>query len=202
MDYRDFNDYELISHVRDNIEEANEIIFKKYKPLIENNARKLDKSCSSNGLEFHDLVQEGMVGLNKAINSFNEAKEASFYTYAKMCIERAQITALVGSGRQKHKLLNESVSYDRSDEETAPDPGKLLIDNKHNPENIMLDSENSLELADKICKILTPFEKKVFDLKVKGFNYIEISERLEKDKKAIDNAIQRIKTKIKDNLDL
>ena len=110
MNYKEYNDYELISYIRDNIEEANDIIFDKYKPLIETNTRRLIKYCKNNGLEFNDLYQEGMLGLNQAVNTFNEAKDASFYTYAKMCIERKQVSALISSERLKHKLLNESIS--------------------------------------------------------------------------------------------
>ncbi|MBQ2409234.1 MAG: sigma-70 family RNA polymerase sigma factor [Bacilli bacterium] len=201
MNYKEFNDYELISHIRDNIEEANEILFEKYKPLIENNARKLLKTSKKNGIEFYDLVQEGMVGLNNALNTFDENKEASFYTYAKKCIERKQLSYVIGSERKKHKLLNESISYNINENDDINDMPKILIDNSQNPENMMLDTENSNELTNKIKSLLTPFEREVFELKINGFTYIEISEKLHKDKKAIDNAIQRIKTKIKDNLD-
>ncbi len=201
MNYKEFNDYELISHIRDNIEEANEILFEKYKPLIENNARKLLKTSKKNGIEFYDLVQEGMVGLNNALNTFDENKEASFYTYAKKCIERKQLSYVIGSERKKHKLLNESISYNINENDDINDMPKVLIDNSGNPESMMLDSENSNELINKIKSLLTPFEKEVFELKINGFTYIEIAEKLHKDKKAIDNAIQRIKTKIKDNLD-
>lgn len=201
MNYKDFNDYELISHIRDNIEEANEILFDKYKPLIENNARKLLKTSKKNGIEFIDLVQEGMVGLNNALNTFDENKEASFYTYAKKCIERKQLSYVIGSERKKHKLLNESISYNINENDDINDMPRILIDNSSNPESMMLDTENSNELTNKIKSLLTPFEREVFELKINGFTYIEISEKLHKDKKAIDNAIQRIKTKIKDNLD-
>ena len=201
MNYKEFNDYELISHIRDNIEEANEILFEKYKPLIENNARKLLKTSKKNGIEFYDLVQEGMVGLNNALNTFDENKEASFYTYAKKCIERKQLSYVIGSERKKHKLLNESISYNINENDDINDMPKILIDNSQNPENMMLDTENSNELTNKIKSLLTPFEREVLELKINGFTYIEISEKLHKDKKAIDNAIQRIKTKIKDNLD-
>ena len=166
-----------------------------------NNARKLLKTSKKNGIEFYDLVQEGMVGLNNALNTFDENKEASFYTYAKKCIERKQLSYVIGSERKKHKLLNESISYNINENDEINDMPKILIDNSQNPENMMLDTENSNELTNKIKSLLTPFEREVFELKINGFTYIEISEKLHKDKKAIDNAIQRIKTKIKDNLD-
>lgn len=201
MNYKNFNDYELISYVRDNIEEANDIIFEKYKPLIEINSRRLAKYCKNNGLEFNDLYQEGMLGLNQAINTFDENHDATFYTYAKMCIERRQVSALISSERLKHKLLNDSISYDIDDTTESTNMPKVLIDNNSNPENLIIESEASAELYEKITKILTPYEKEVFDLKISGYTYVDIAEILEKDKKAIDNTIQRIKRKIKDNLD-
>lgn len=202
MDYRELNDFELVSYVRDNSEEANEILYDKYKPLIEKNARRLLKYCSYNGLELNDLIQEGMLGLSRAIDTFNESKETSFYTYAKTCIERKQLSAIIASQRQKHKLLNESVSFEMYDKEETEikTVDSWLIDNSYNPETVVFDYENSHELREKIEKILTEFEMQVFELKLAGFTYVEISEILDKDKKQIDNAIQRIKTKIKDSL--
>lgn len=198
MNYRDYNDYELVSFIREQSEEASEILFDKYKPLIEVYARKMYKSCDKNGLEFYDLVQEGMVGLNQAINTFNEAHNATFYTYAKTLIERRIISAVVGSDRLKHKLLNESISYDKDETDLQT---RMFADNTANPEALILDRFEADDLINSIRKVLTPFEALVFDLKINGFTYIEISEKLCKEKKQIDNAIQRIKNKIKDNLD-
>ena len=202
MDYRELNDFELVSYVRENSEEANELLYDKYKPLIEKNARRLLKYCNYNGLELNDLIQEGMLGLSRAIDTFNDSKEASFYTYAKTCIERKQLSAIIASQRQKHKLLNESVSFEMYDKEETEikTVDSWLVDNSYNPETVMFDYENSHELIKKIGKILTDFELQVFELKLAGFSYIEISEILDKDKKQIDNAIQRIKAKIRDSL--
>lgn len=202
MNYKDVNDYELVYYVRDNNEEASAILYDKYKPLIEKNARKLLKYCNYNGLELNDLIQEGMLGLSKAIESFSESKEASFYTYAKTCVERRQLTAIIASQRQKHKLLNESVSFEAYDDDatSVKTVDAMLVDNSYNPESIMFDYENSTELMEKVSRVLTNFELQVFELKISGFTYIEISEILDKDKKQIDNAIQRIKFKIKDAL--
>ena len=117
----------------------------------------------------------------------------------KTCIERNQISALIGSQRLKHKFLNESIPFELydKDQETI-DISDLIVDNSNNPESIITDIENSLTLIEKINSVLTDFEKQVFNLKATGFNYIEIAELLEKDRKQVDNAIQRIKNKIKD----
>lgn len=201
MDYKGFNDYELISYVRENNEEANEIMFQKYRPLIENASRRILKYCKYSGLEFNDLVQEGMIGLSSAINNFEESKEASFYTYAKTCIERRLISAVIGSQRQKHRLLNESMSFEiYNDDNEQVEYDKVLIDNSYNPESIALDYEKEVELVDSIKSLLTDFEQQVFELKISGFNYREIAEVLDKEPKAIDNALNRIKNKIKDKI--
>jgi len=92
MNYKDYNDYELINYIRENSEEANEILFEKYKPMIVNLATKMVNYSPNLGLEINDLIQEGMLGLNTAINSFDENDETSFYTYAKTCIERKIIS--------------------------------------------------------------------------------------------------------------
>lgn len=202
MEYKDLNDFELISYVRENSEEANRLLFEKYKPLIESNARKLLKFCKYNGLEFPDLVQEGMLGLSRAIDTFNESKETSFFTYAKTCIERKQRSIIVMSGRQKHKALNESLPFEvyDEDEKDLKSVDIFLADNSYNPETVLQDLEDGNELKEKIKNLLTNFELEVFELKIAGFDYNEISEILEKDKKQIDNAIQRIKTKLKSGL--
>lgn len=201
MNYKDYNDYELVSYVKENNEEANNIIFEKYRPLIIKAATKMINYSSNSGLEINDLIQEGMLGLNTAINSFDQDEEASFYTYAKMCIERKMISTVIGARRQKHKILNESLSleiYTDNDEVTFID--KLVADNSYNPENMIVESETEGILVKKILDVLTPFEQQVFDLKISGFKYKEIADILDKDAKSIDNALNRIKTKIKDIL--
>lgn len=199
MNYKEYNDYELLSYVNDNDEEATEIIYNKYQPLIEQSARKYLRYSKYAGLELNDLIQEGLLGLNRAISTFNDSKEASFYTYAKTCIERKQISALIGSQRLKHKFLNESIPFEQYDkDEEVIDISDLIVDNSNNPESILSDIEDTNELIEKINGNLTDFERQVFNLKATGFSYIEIAELLEKDRKQIDNAIQRIKKKIKE----
>ena len=91
MNYKDYNDYELLSYIAENNEEANNIMIKKYEPLINKIAKKMISHCKNNGLELSDLVQEGMIGLNHAIEKYRERENILFYTYAKKCIERMLI---------------------------------------------------------------------------------------------------------------
>lgn len=198
MNYKDYSDFELISYIRENSEEANEIMFQKYKPIIVAFATKMVNYSPNLGLEINDLIQEGMLGLNTAINAFNENDEASFYTYAKTCIERRIISTIIAAKRQKHKILNESMSLEvYTDEENSSIMDALVADNSYNPENIIVQTENEHKLIEQIAEQLTPLEQQVFDLKISGFKYKEIADILDKEPKVIDNALNRIKNKIK-----
>lgn len=201
MKYRNYNDYELLSYISENNEDASEILFKKYEPLIVSISNKMYKYCKNTGLEINDLIQEGMLGLNQAINSFKEQKDTSFYTYAKTCIDRKIISLVVGSKRLKHKILNESLSLELVDEEgNYVQIESILSDDSNNPEKLIINSEQKKELLKNIYSKLTDFETQVFELKVNDFTYKEIASILDKTPKAIDNALQRIRTKIKESI--
>lgn len=201
MNYRDFNDNELIAYIKEDNEEANNIIFEKYRPLIVGAASRMFNYCKNSGLELNDLIQEGMLGLNQALNSFDTTRDITFYTYAKTCIERKIVSLVVSSRRLKHKILNESISIEvYNDNDEVVNLEKLLSDSSTNPETIMFDNERNNELIETIKSHLTPLEQQVFELKINNFNYNEIAEILDKDSKSIDNALQRIKNKIKEKI--
>ena len=198
MNYRDYNDFELLSYVCEKNEEASEVLFEKYKPLITATANRMYYYCKNTGLELNDLIQEGMLGLNLAMSSFSDNKDTSFYTYAKKCIERKIISLVVSSRRLKHKFLNDSLSYESNDEiDGLFVYEKSLEDNSYNPEEILVNSETEEELLKEANKLLTDFEAEVFELKINGFDYKEIAEILDKEPKSIDNALQRIRVKLK-----
>lgn len=199
MDYRDYNDSELLSYIAENSEEANEIIFKKYEPLIFTTAKRMYNCCKNAGLDLNDLIQEGRLGLNIAINGYKANKDVIFYTYAKTCIERSIINNIKRAKRQKNKILNESISLEFPDDEQYK-IARLFADNRQNPEKQILEYEGEQELINRIRNTLTDFEQEVFELKLASFNYKEIAEILEKDLKSIDNAIQRIRVKAKEQL--
>ena len=199
MNYRDYNDNELLSYVSENNEEASEILYKKYLPLITNIARKMSLYVKNTGVDVNDLIQEGMLGLSNAISEYSDDKNTIFYTFAKTCIERKIITAVTAARRLKHRPLNDSVPLETSkvtdDNQVFLD--EVIGDNKDNPENMLLDSENFNEIVSIAKEELTDFEMQVFELRISDFGYKEIAEILEKDIKAIDNALQRIKSKLK-----
>ena len=193
MNYKDFNDYELLEHIYSCNEDANEIIIYKYRPLTINLAKKLIKYCNG-GIDLNDLIQEGLVGLNEAINSFREDKETNFGTYAKLCIERRMYSLIKSTRTYKNKILNESISLEDEEENNI---NKYLIDNSNNPSNMIEESDYQENILNELNMQLTDLEKQVFELKKNYFSYKEIAEILDKDPKVIDNTIQRIKIKLK-----
>lgn len=201
MKYADYNDHELLQYISENNEEASNIMFDKYNPLIVTIANKLFKHCNGLGLEMNDLIQEGRLGLNAAILSFNEKKDNIFYTYARKCIESRMISLVVSAKRQKHRVLNESLSLNEKYDDGLFELEDYLGDNSYNPEYRFMEHEAEEELIKTFSKKLTHFEEEVFLLKVSGLNYKEISNILDKDIKAVDNALQRIKIKLKQHLE-
>ena len=193
------NDYELLSYVSED-ESANEIIFEKYKPLIVEISNRLYVYCKKFGVEINDLVQEGMVGLSSAINSFDASHDTTFYTYASRCINRKIISYIIRLGRIKNKALNNSVFLELYDEDQSNGFGRELADNSYNPESILLNEEGKNQILNIIDTYLTDFEKEVINLKINGFKYKEIADILGKDSKYIDNCIQKIKNKIRSKL--
>lgn len=195
--YKDCNDFELLYLVCEQNDEAYEILYEKYKPIIEIKVKKYLKYASSKGLDYNDLVQEGMVGFSEAIKDFKVQKDVKFSTFANLCIDRQISSAVISANRKKHRLLNESLSLDDNPSEST----KTLIDfvfdkNNLDPSNYIANLETELEIYNQISEALTPFEKEVFDLKIKNFSYKEIMNILNKSYKSIDSALQRIKIKL------
>lgn len=150
------------------------------------------------GGDKEDVVQEGMIGIFKAIREFDETKEASFKTFAEICINRQIISAIRKANMQKHQILNESVSLSQ---EQSPIDGNVTLEEMtgstdDNPESLMLMREIVEYLRNDNDKLFSPMEKKVLDKMLQGKKYKEIATELGKSDKSVDNAIQRIKKKI------
>ncbi len=192
MNYKEFNDYELLDSIYSVNEDASEILLYKYRPLIVNIASNRIKYCDG-GVDLNDLIQEGLLGLSDAINTFNDNKEANFGTYAKICAERRMNSLVKSTKRYKNKLLNESIAFELDDTSME----RYVMDKKTNPSYIIEEWERQQELLKRLGEVLTDFEKEVFDLKKNNFDCKEIAEILGKEYKSIDNTIQRIKNKLK-----
>lgn len=193
MNYKNFNDYELLDYIYSCNEDANEILLYKYRPLIVSIAKKMLKYCNG-GVDLNDLVQEGMLGLNDSINSFRDDKETNFGTYARLCIERRIYSLAKSTRTYKNKILNESISIEDEDDFTID---RFLMDNSSNPDSMISENDFQNDIITKLKSQLTDLEKRVLELKKNDFNYKEIADILEKEPKAIDNALQRIKNKLK-----
>ena len=198
-DYTGCSDEELIAKLREkeevpygNKEEIQDYMLAKYKPLV----RKRANALYLIGGDTDDLIQEGMIGLFKAIRDFCPDKDSSFYHFAKMCVERQMYTAIEASRRKKHAPLNSYISlYDDSDEKGMALADILTGEEDENPEYLLIDRESVKQKLDALAKNLSKMEKQVFDYMLEGLNYRQIAEKMGKSPKAIDNAIQRMKGK-------
>ena len=198
MDYKSLNDYELVMLSQDGNEEATNILHEKYKPLIYKKCKKIYPYVSKKGLELSDLVQECMIGFEEAIHSFRESDDVTFYTFCNVCMDRQLKSEITKLNRDKYKILNEAIPIDLID-----DNGEqinfidALANNDMDPLKDILTHEGFELLVKKIKKELTNFEECVFDLKLQDFDYREIALILDKPIKSVDNALTRIRIKIK-----
>jgi RNA polymerase sporulation-specific sigma factor len=188
--YEELTDEELIQMLHGHQEDSDgmmEYIMEKYKNLVRGKARAMFLI----GGDTDDLIQEGMIGLFKAIRDFKQDKDASFFTFANLCIERQMYNAVNNSNRMKHQPLNTYVSMS-----TQEWDGVSQVYGE-DPENIVIDQENVQNLKEEIRSKLSKFEFEVLEYYVKGKDYLEIAAIMGKSGKSIDNALQRIRTKLK-----
>ena len=192
------SDEELINQIRNNDPQALNEIIERYKSLIEIRV----SNYFINGAERDDLMQEGRIGLFKAIMNYDAEKDSAFKTFANLCIERQLINAVKNSNRQKHMPLNNYVSLNGSDDDNSSETINTVLNNSvEDPLDTITKKEYINEINDTLDKNLSDFEKDVLDLLLQGYKYDEIAKKLDSNSKAIDNAIQRIRKKTIKNLD-
>lgn len=198
--YENLDDVTLVNMSKDGDRRAADTLIDRYKTFV----RVKTRAYFLAGADRDDVVQEGMIGLFKAIRDFSSEKQASFRHFADICITRQIITAVKTATRQKHSPLNSYISlskpaYDDESERTLIE--MLSLRTSLNPEEIMIDRENLKVTEQKIRESLSKFELEVMELYISGKSYTEIAQKLEKEPKSIDNAIQRVKKKIQRNLE-
>ena len=197
--YQNETDEMLIERLRDGERDITDFIMNKYKNLVRSKA----KSMYILGADTEDLIQEGMIGLFKAIRDYDAGRDASFYTFAELCISRQMYTAVQSSNRKKHMPLNSYISlYATNENESGESFGEEFInflgfEPVKNPEQLLIDKENVISLERKIEEELSTFENQVLDLYLTGMSYSQIARVLGRDEKSTDNALQRIKSKIR-----
>ena len=194
-DYSKLTDNELVNLAQSGDDFAMETVIGKYKDFVKNKSR----AYFLIGADRDDIIQEGMLGLFKAVRDFKGDKQASFRSFAELCVTRQMITAVKTATRQKHTPLNNYVSlnkpvYEDETEKTLID----LLSARYNsdPEMILIDSENYGDTNEKIQNMLSAFENEVLKMYINGQSYQEIARIMEKEPKSIDNALQRIKKKV------
>ena len=194
--YDDYNDNELIYLIYDFNEDANRILHEKYYKIIKIKVAKYRALAKRMGLDTCDLMQEGLLGLEEAINSYRDNKDMKFSSFANMCIERQILSVVNYHSRKKHTFLNDSCSIDAEDEK-----GRTMLDyslkSDTDPLMMMEKEEEKNSIYDLMTKDLSKLEKEVFELKLNGLDYREIARLLNKSYKSIDSALQRIRVKLK-----
>jgi len=199
--YETIKDEQLIQRLRAGEHAITDFIMDKYKFLVKKKARAMYLL----GGENEDLIQEGMIGLFKAVRDYDLEQETSFSSFAELCISRQMYTAIKNSQRQKHRRLNSYVSiYEHGDEnedgKTSPLIDRLQPIKENNPEELFLDKEYFLIIEQKLKEKLSELESRVLHLHLMGEDYRTIATLLDKSPKSIDNALQRIKQKVFDIL--
>lgn len=192
QNYNDYTDEELIEMYRTCHENTaiSDYLIEKYKNLV----RKKARAMYLIGAETEDLIQEGMIGLFKAIRDYQPERGSSFFSFANLCIDRQMYHAVEASNRQKHQPLNAYVSLSMENGED----GILSELVASSAEAIVLDRENAQIMQEKIKKCLSPLENQVLASYLKGNDYIKIAQQLGRSPKSVDNALQRIRAKVRE----
>ena len=201
--YEDMTDEELIKRIKAEDKPALDFLINRYKEVVNMKVSKY----YLNGAEKEDIIQEGLIGLYKAIKGFNPDKQNSFKTFANLCIERQVITAIKGSNRQKHMPLNSYLSLNNSnyENEDGEEEGQLIeildANTIEDPLDTVTKNEYYRKIEKTIDESLSDFEKKGLSKCIDGQSYIQIAQSLNSPVKSIDNAIQRIRKKAIKSLD-
>ena len=199
--FEEMTDEQIVLEVQKGDKQALSYLMNKYKELVNIKVSKYFMV----GAERDDIVQEGLIGLFKAIKMFNKEKNNSFKSFANMCIERQLITAIKSSTRQKHMPLNSYLSLNASAYDNEEENGIELINTLNNktvedPLETVMKKEYYAQIESSIEKSLSSFEKQVLDGYVKGYSYVTIAKQLDSPVKSVDNAIQRIRKKAIKNM--
>ena len=198
--YGNLTDEQIISQIKEGDEQALSFLLEKYKDLVNSKVGKYFII----GAEREDIIQEGMIGLYKAVKNFDSSKQNTFNTFANLCIERQLISAIKSSNRHKHMPLNSYLSLNTSAYDNDEDGTELIetfeVDTIEDPLETIMKKEYFKEIQDTMHKSLSKFEEKVLDRYMQGESYEVIAKKLETPVKSVDNAIQRIRKKAIKNM--
>ncbi len=204
MKYREYNDYELLYMVNEMSEEALDILYEKYKPIIIKTANKYFSTYRKYGLDINDFILEGYVALDKAIKKYETLlnDNISFSSFLVLTLERQMKDLVRKVKAQKNKILNDSIYYEDINEQNDLNYLDLKADdNSIEPLNLIINNEQQKEIINTFTNKLKGIELKVFNLKKIGYTNIEIANKLNINIKSVLNAVSRIKKKGKENID-
>lgn len=190
--YEQKTDEQLIRMLRKGDTAITDYIMEKYKNLV----RKEANAMYLLGGENDDLIQEGMIGLFKAVQNYDLAQETSFYNFARLCITRQMYSAIEASKRKKHSPLNSYISLYEKTGEREPLIDTMEAAKESNPEELLVGREYVELLQNKLMENLSDLENRVLYLHLLGTDYKTIARLLDKSPKTVDNALQRIKSKM------
>ncbi len=194
--FSSLSDEKLVVIAQKGDNSAFEFLCEKYRVVVRNKSL----SYFIAGADRDDIIQEGMIGLFKAVRDFSVERGVSFKTFADLCITRHILTAVKNASRNKHAPLNSYVSLNKSVSENDGGDATLLeyIEGSENinPEQIVLNKEKANSLGTKMSEALSDFELLVLSYFLQGYDYVSIGEKIGRDSKSIDNALQRIKKKM------
>lgn len=198
MEYKETNDSQLINMLHEASEDAKDILFEKYKYIIDIEMKKYSRMARTLGYDVNDLYQDALVGFSDALVSYRDDRHAALPSFITLCVDRKLQVSIKKAGRLKNKLLNESLSLEHTYESYASPLMDILSDNNENdPLENILKEEKVKELVDSITNALSPAEHEVYSLMINGLKYDEIATLLNKNLKQVDNTIQRVRNKIK-----
>ena len=193
----DSNDYELVYMAQEGNEEASNFLYDKYMPIIRKKANNLYKYLHDKGTELEDIIQECLLALEESIVNFNQDRDGNFYTFFSVCMNRKLINYFRELNRVKHKNLNDAISFELMDDDGDINLLDYIKDNSSNPTYYLFGYDEYINLYNDIIDKLTDFEECVFVLKIKGFSYDDIAVLLDKNERSINNAMSRIRLKVK-----
>ena len=196
MQHKEYNDYELLYMVRENDENAYNLLYEKYKPLVLSYAKKYASIYQNYGIDINDFILEGYIGLDSSIKRFRDYDDHKFQNLVCTCVIRQMQNLIKQARLKRNHVLNNSLYYETVQKNQELDFLEIKEDeNGINPEEILIDIETTNEVYNNIKTQLKGIELDVFKLRVKGYSNIEIAEKLNKTVKSVNNAITRIKKK-------
>ena len=195
INYESFSDEELLQRLRGGDSLAEETLYARYKQIVRSKAR----TYFLVGADREDIIQEGMIGLYKAVVDYQFDRQVSFRAFAELCITRQIITAIKSATRKKHIPLNTYISFNRfvfDGDNERPLIDVLTSTRISDPEEVLIGRENYAAVADSIQNSLSKLERSTLEWYLLGYSYQQIAEGLQISTKSVDNAIQRVKKKL------